>query len=371
MPMLLDNELIKYICSYPIKKVMKKLLFLLLTFVFTFNSYSQITFEKGYFINNSDEKIICFIKNIDWVNNPTSFEYKLSEDKKPQNIDIKLVKEFGINNFSKYIRETVEIDRSSDKINKLSDVRNPVFKEEQLFLKVIIEGKASLYLYSQGKLKRYFFNKDKSKIKQLVYKKYIVSTIENKTGENNYFKQQLASNLKCSKTQIKSLDNLYYRKNSLVNFFTEYNICKEANYVNFTKIKKRDLYNINLRPRINNSSLSIVSQLNDYFDTDFGNSFNFGFGVELEFILSFNKNKWAFFLEPTYLNFNSKNTRNNNKVSGGIQIAKIDYTSITIPVGLRHYLFLNKIQKFLLTLLISLILILILQLTFLEMTVLN
>ena len=54
---------------------MKNLLVISFLFYLTF-SYSQITFEKGYFISNDGIKTECFIKNLDWRNNPTEFEYK-------------------------------------------------------------------------------------------------------------------------------------------------------------------------------------------------------------------------------------------------------------------------------------------------------
>lgn len=124
----------------------KRILFLLIT-ISTLNSYSQVSFEKGYYIDNTNQKINCLIKNVDWKNNPTEFEYKLAENSEPKKTTIKTIKEFGIDNISKYVRSTVNIDRSSESINNLSNDKNPIFKEEELFLKVLVEGKATLYQY--------------------------------------------------------------------------------------------------------------------------------------------------------------------------------------------------------------------------------
>ena len=44
------------------------------------NCFAQISFEKGYFINNANQKTNCLIKNQDWKDNPTEFEYKLDEN---------------------------------------------------------------------------------------------------------------------------------------------------------------------------------------------------------------------------------------------------------------------------------------------------
>lgn len=115
---------------------MKKQLLFLLTIILSFNCYSQISFEKGYYINNSYQKTNCLIKNIDWKNNPTEFKYKLFENSESKKTSIKSVKEFCIDNISKYVRRIVNIDRSSEIMDDLNNDKNPTFKEEKLFLKV-------------------------------------------------------------------------------------------------------------------------------------------------------------------------------------------------------------------------------------------
>ena len=82
---------------------MKQTLLVLMTII-SFNCYSQIKFEKGYFINNDGERTDCLIKNSDWRNNPMKFQYRLTEDSISKIATIESVKEFGINSFSKYKR---------------------------------------------------------------------------------------------------------------------------------------------------------------------------------------------------------------------------------------------------------------------------
>ena len=97
--------------------IMKKQLVFILTTILSLNCYSQISFEKGYFIDNNNQKTNCLIRNIDWKNNPKEFEYKISEQTKKERLTIESVKEFGIDNVSKYIRFDVDIDRSSNYLN--------------------------------------------------------------------------------------------------------------------------------------------------------------------------------------------------------------------------------------------------------------
>ncbi|MBP9793144.1 MAG: tRNA modification GTPase [Flavobacterium sp.] len=323
---------------------MKKQLLFLLTAILSSSCYSQIAFEKGYYIDNTNQKTNCLIKNIDWKNNPTEFEYKISENSESKKTTIKSIKEFGIDNISKYIRTTVNIDRSSENINSLSNDKNPIFQEEELFLKVLVEGKSNLYEYVDGNLRRYFYNKENSNIEQLIFKSYLTS--ENDIGKNNRFRQQLWVDLKCPSFKNSEIENLKYKKNDLVRFFTEYSECYDKKLINFAPKQKRDLFNLTIRPRVNSSSLSIQNAGSNSRNIAFDNKIGLGFGLEAEFILPFNKNKWAITIEPTYQRFKSEKNTNVDDVSGGALIANVDYSSIEIPVGLRHYFFLNNNSKF-------------------------
>jgi hypothetical protein len=297
----------------------KKQIIFLSTLFLSLNCFSQITFDDGYFINNTNQKIFCLIKNVDWKNNPIEFEYKLSENGEPKKAYLNSVKEFGIANFSKYIRNNVNIDRSSNDINDLSSVKNPIFKEEQLFLEVLVEGKFTLYQYVDGSLKRYFYNEDNADVEQLIFKRY--KNPENKIGTNNRFRQQLWNDLKCSEFKKSKYENLDYRKSEFVSFFVAYNKCNNEDYVNYEEKENRDLFNLTFRPRLNSSFLTIQNTVSNAKNYNFENEISFGFGIEAEFILPFNKNKWAIIIEPTYQRFKSEETIRTNDFSSGISIA--------------------------------------------------
>ncbi|RIH62758.1 porin family protein [Mariniphaga sediminis] len=309
----------------------KQLLVFLITLL-SYNGYSQISFEKGYYVNNDDQKIDCIIKNIDWEDNPTQFVYKLSEYDEQKTLTIDSVKEFGINNISKYIRHKVKIDRSSNDINDLSNDRNPAFMEETHFLKVLIEGKINLYSYKEGNPIRYFFNKGNSGIEQLVYKEY--TTSENKVGVNAQFKQQLWLLLRCPCISVSDIEQINYRRKELVSLFKTFHECSHSECISFEKRQNKNSFNISIRPGLNRSSLSISNSNN----TDFGAELGFRFGVEAEYVLPFNKNKWGVLIEPTYQYFKSEKIVSYRNVS-------VDYKSIELPIGIRHYFFLNDNSK--------------------------
>lgn len=315
---------------------MKKHLLFLSAFIIGLQAFAQITFEKGYFINNSNEKVDCLIKNVDWKSNPTEFTYKLSDNSQSENIEMHSVREFGINNISKYVRKTVDIDRSSSNFSYLTYNKEPDFNEERLFLKVLIEGKASLYEYTDGNLSRFFYTVNDSDVAQLVYVVYKAS--QNEMGKNNRYQQQLYNDLKCSTFTSKKLESLTYDRKDLVRFFVDYNNCNEHEYVNYTKKQKRTFFNLSIRPGINSSSLFIENSVSSAREVNFDNEIGFRLGIEGEFIMPFNKNKWAVIIEPTYQYYKSEG-------EGKYGTVNVDYKSIELPFGVRHYFFLNENSK--------------------------
>lgn len=51
---------------------------------------------------------------------------------------------------------------------------------------------------------------------------------------------------------------------------------------------------------------------------------SFRFGLEAEFVMGFNNNKWAFLLEPTYQQFESEGMFVSNRTTGEESVAKIN-----------------------------------------------
>ncbi|OED44567.1 hypothetical protein AB832_01895 [Flavobacteriaceae bacterium (ex Bugula neritina AB1)] len=323
----------------------KQLIFLLLT-ILSFTAYAQIIFEKGYYITDSGQKTECLIRNVDWKNNPTKFEYKTDENSVIEKVTIKTVKEFGIHNKSKYLRSIVQIDRSSDHTNKLSNSKEPQFREEQLFLKVLVEGKATLFSYQGKSLRRYFYSIDNSDIYQLVYKRFM-NPPSLKIHKNNTYRQQLGNSLKCDVITINTIKNINYRTSDLTKLFISYNKCSDSEYT-FYKIKNtKSDFNVNIRPGISSSSLQVQNSAISTRNIDFGNKLNFRFGIEAEYVLPFNKSKWALIAEPTYQSYKSEELVHLNvgTLLERTEIIDTEYSSIELPIGLRHYLFLNNKSK--------------------------
>lgn len=176
-------------------RVMKNaILFLILLFTTSnFVAKSQTRYEKGYFITNEGVRAECLIEDKDWEICPVEFSYKISPESDRQKVKTSTLQAFGIFGSSKYISKVVQIDKSRPEISELSPTKNPVWQTEKLFLKVLIEGKASLYMYNEFNLIRFFYSVNDSTIQQLVHKSYQATNenLERFVGTNNNFRQQL------------------------------------------------------------------------------------------------------------------------------------------------------------------------------------
>jgi len=338
---------------------MRKKLLLFLLSVVSLNCFAQISFEKGYYIDNSGKKTHCLIKNLDWKNNPTEFSCKLSVDAEADALNLESVKEVGVYGTFKYIRATVDMDRSSEEARSLSKTKDPVFKKETLFLKVLSEGKACLYAYTENNLYRYFYLSKDSGIKQLVYKSYVKSN--NSAGEkgqnfdvtegairiNSSFKSQLWNCYKNDAALMKDIKRLKYNRKSLLKYFEKLNGKKKLKSKNKDMCKSRDAFNLYVRLGLSQNSLSMKNENLNNLDTNFDNKKGIHIGLEAEFIMPFNKNKWAFIIEPNYQYYKAEKDVNYSYHSSIIRKASfdVDYKSLEIPLGLRHYLFLNNKSK--------------------------
>jgi len=298
-------------------------------------SHAQVQFEKGYFIDDAGNTVTCLIKNHDWKNNPTSFEYRLSETAETLKSSLQEVQEFGVGNSLKYKRFVVEIDRSSSRTAALSNKRAPEFKEETQFLKVLVEGKASLYQFNDDVISRFFYSMDEANPQQLVYKEY---RTKDTRAINDSYKQQLLNDFKCTGLTEADARGTTYSASGLIRYFKKYNECEQSSVKVFAENSDRLIFNLSLRPGVVFSSLSMANELTGAEKLEFGNNISFRLGFETELVFPFNNNKWSLVIEPTYQQFKSELQSETNS-------GHINYKSIEFPFGVRRYFFVSPNSK--------------------------
>ncbi len=305
----------------------------LLLLAISLTSIAQINYEEGYFVDNNNKRTSCLIKNEDWLRNPVSLEYKLNSSADPLTIQLKDLKEFQVAS-NKYVRATVKMDTSSQITKTLTSSRKPLWKEKDVLLKVLVEGKGDLFMLDQKDLVLFFFRVDSASIEQLEYKSYLTrdnhGDISVTINKNLTYINQLKSQVSCGEEFSKVAQNkMRYEKEFLTNYFIRYNKCSGSALNTFKPDKNLRRFHLRITPGMDFSAAKI--QYTTAPDNDFpARETRMRIGLEAEFILPFNKNKWGLFIEPTYQSYESKSP------------VVIHYRSLEIPFGLRHYLYLNE-----------------------------
>lgn len=313
-----------------------KLLASIILFFISGLVYSQITFEPGYLIDNNDNRINCLIKNYDWLYSPDQIEYKLNSSSESDYASIKNTKEFGVSDLI-YRRFTVEIDQSKSNIHELSKLSSPDFLTETVFLKKIITGKASLY---KGPRDRFFFiTIDSSNAIQLIHKEYLH---DGDVSVNNHYISQIYNNLKCDHIARDEIKNIRYNEKDLVKIVTKYNKCHKSETITHDNTKNRKLTKLYLKPGFRISSFSLDYVEDSSPPIQFSTFISPSFSIEAEFILPFNKNKWAIIIEPNFQYYKATDPRERDNLN-------INYKSVELMTGICYYMFLTDKSKLFVT----------------------
>lgn len=305
---------------------------------------AQTAYEKGFYIDNAGSRIDGFIKNADWKDNPDSFEFSTTlTAENPITKTIKEVQAFEITGITFFERHRVNIDRAPQDVNNLGYERNPEMKEETLFLRVLLNGENKLYRYGSNNALKFYFKKGGNPINALVYKRYL--SVSQDIAENNYYQQQLLNNFKCKSGKLPRMSNVNYTTSDLLNFFQKFNRCSGVQSKEVDQREKRSTVQITAVAGMNANSYSVDAGSTNI---DFGSSTTPVFGIEIEYIMPFNNNKWSILADTRFASFESEKIIESPIILGTQlpdQKVTLDYSSIDVALGFRHYFFLSDTSK--------------------------
>jgi hypothetical protein len=303
----------------------------LLSLLFFVPAYSQIRFEKAYFIDNEGKRTECHIRDSDWANNPTSFKYKLTSNEEFGEASVEDVREFGIENGPVYIREKANVDESPVILHLLSSRRAPEYVEKVIFLKKVVSGPATLYVYRSAGITQFYYQLNGGRIIPLVYKRYLND--DGKVASNFGFRQELINALHCGDISANRVARLNYTETDMESYFNRYNACVSPGVQPSRKTVGRETFNLRITP-----GAELIMMKGEKF-TRFSdgakkhNAISGRLGVQAEYILPFNKNKWGLLAEPSLQYYDIPLNLLGLKMNA-------NYWSVELPVGVRHYFFL-------------------------------
>ena len=300
----------------------------------TLSLSSQSENVAGYLVGTDGNLKEGFIRNDKWLSNPDHVFFKEKTSSALKKYELRDIKEFGITNGVKYLKADIEYDISSHDLSRLTETNAPNYVSKKVFLKVLIEGNRSLYEYRDGSLLRYFIG-TKQNIEQLLYKPFYIN--RNEIGHNRRYRQQLKNALSCNGIDDEQFLNLDYKKNDLVRIFNTYYDCSNQS-TSFTDVEKRK-GELRLSPLISvgTRTLDVSNFSTNLQDIEFESQPTIGFGIQVEYVFPFLKNKWALTAEPSYKKYTNQGFFDYNNIIPNDTL-NISFNSLEIPVGLRYYI---------------------------------
>jgi hypothetical protein len=296
--------------------------------------FAQAGYQAGYLIANDGTRVECLFYIQDWLRSPVTFRYKLTSDSVPIEGSINDVREFSVGS-NTFVRRKVKMDTSSQDIKNLSVNNDPEWVIRTVFLKRIVSGKATLFVYRDRGLELFFFSVYRSPVEQLVYKKYKLTPAAGENpfkvfnaeyNENLTYKAQLIARASCGKSESRA-NRARYQESVLKEYFEDYNRCNGAKPIRDIKVKK----SLSLSGGWDFATLHMVDP-QGVFEPENEEDPGYQFGIAGEFNLPFHRRKWSVRAEPTYQFTKSTNVNRSHK-------------SVEIPIGIRHHFFISQDLK--------------------------
>ncbi len=130
--------------------------------------------------------------------------------------------------------------------------------------------------------------------------------------------------------------------------FLSYNECVGGSVITYER-KNKKAFALKVAASVNLGKLSISDPSPIYNLNTKTSAVSPKIGFELEFYLPFNNNKWSIFSNPMYNRFNVEADFSNpdgiTKNKNIDHTVVVDYNSIEIPIGIRHYFLLDSGAK--------------------------
>ncbi|MCP9235899.1 hypothetical protein [Lewinella sp. JB7] len=308
--------------------------FTLLAWLFTLTLYGQAGFEPGYVVLANGQRQAVDIYNADWVDNPTRIRYR-TPDGETVTAGYDRIAEFGLTDGSlRYVAATVKIDASSDRLAELSRSEEPVYREQQAFLELLIDGETDLLYWEEGEIRRFFYRKGDEVPVQLIRRRY-------QRGDNiveqDLYRGQLRSQVNCEAND-QSLRELAYDRRALVAYFKEYNACRGVEFAHSVRSYATDRFRLYARPGLAYffGNALVDNGFGGHADRPLEASYGVSLGVGTEIVLPLANNRWAVFGELYLQRINTLRDTLPNRTSS------VRLRSLNLPLGVRRYVHLGQ-----------------------------
>ena len=188
--------------------------------LFVYCLSAQDTFVPGFLLSTDGDRTDVLIKDRTWQQTPVDFQYRSNADAVVRRVTAEEIGGFGVEKGPTFYSRTVDFDLSVTRpTSALSNTPEPIFETRTVFLRPLLRGDLTLYVYKNTKYERFFLQLLDGPIVPLIYKKY---RRKGKVEENNAFRRTLQQDYPTEAYGYSELSELRYREKDLVAYFSAY-----------------------------------------------------------------------------------------------------------------------------------------------------
>ncbi|MEZ4945134.1 MAG: outer membrane beta-barrel protein [Cyclobacteriaceae bacterium] len=325
-----------------------KIITLIATLFITISAKSQTTnWQPGFIIPSGRDTIKGFIDFKDWKQNPKHILFK-DLNSKEFSYSANSISYFYISTFDEFYHgNIITTDQSSLRSNDVINLINQnIIKTDTVFLKVLVDGKISLFEFNDGNRLHYLYD-DGTRIRELEVKKKRALQTSNTYGVAtiNLYKEQLKSLMKdCSRINS-DINNLTYGSKGLTNIFREYHECSSfpISYINQSKDKFKFKFGIGTGVQITSIRLDSEVGFPTISSNDYSTPINPIIGISGEIIIPKNRESWSIANDLIFSNYSSTV---NTQIQSGAAIytsdVKIKFSYIKLMNLIRYKFITNR-----------------------------
>ncbi|MBT1709526.1 hypothetical protein KK062_14890 [Fulvivirgaceae bacterium PWU5] len=282
---------------------------------------AQVDYRPGYVVSSQGDTIRGSVDYRNWLHNPKAISFRPSAQSVDHTYKPLEIRAFGVAG-DVYESAIVQVDVSPTSVGELSESPEPQLQADTAFIRALITGEKSLYLYhtsnQRGKNEQLYIRKD-GQWELLIYKRYIrkqtTANTQQNTQElvasNNRYIRQLAVYLQECSTIQKKMRSLRYGSTNLERLFHAYYQCTTAAPAYEKKPDKQLLEFGVLAGGVQTSiKFQVADGLNrsTFARASFSNDFTFTGGLFLDIVRARNNRKWSVNNELVYTSFESEAT---------------------------------------------------------------
>ncbi len=207
--------------------IMKLRSLILITLLFCCQQAFAQNLNAGHYIDKNGKKVAALIDFRDWEINPTEVRYRKRGGATTEILKPGDIQSFGIKGIDLYFSKTVAVNVAPIEVNEMTESPDPIFEKRTVFLKLVIDGKAKLYVLNDEKRKRHFFiEKEGLPATELIYTRFFTSEDdERKMARKEEYRNQLKKYLSDCPAVQKQIDEGGYTDYDFEKLFTAYNEC--------------------------------------------------------------------------------------------------------------------------------------------------